>query len=393
MRRFILLLAILIVSVCIGLKLAEDPGYAIFAYRHWTVEMPLWFVVLGGIVGLIVLFYVVRFFDAINSTWVGWRNWLKLRRKHKAYSKTNRGLIDLLEANWKSAEQSLMQNIDESEAPLINFLAAAKAAHEQGAYTRRDAYLRQAYDLSSDTQVAVGLLQAQLQLDQGKTEQAIATLNQLRQQAPKQTKVLKLLEHAYVRNHDWRGMLKLLPDLHKAKLITVEQMAELECKSYEGLLHNADKAKDVVRIKETWHSLPRSLRKNSDLIVFYVDILSQYDYPKMQTEVAELIEDFLKAHWQADLVFIYGTLKAADAGEQLKMAEGWLKHYGPQPVLYLTLARLSMRCQLWGKARTYYEEVLKKEPTSEAYKEYADLLMQLGDVDSAIKNYRQAVLA
>lgn len=389
MRRLIVILLVLIFSVLIGLKIAEDPGYAIFAYRHWTVEMPLWFAVLSVILGLSLLFFILRFFDAIDATWVSWKNWLRLRRKHKAYSKTNRGLIDLVEANWKSAETYVMQGVDQSDAPLINFLAAAKAAHEQGAYERRDIYLRKAYDLSSQTHVAVGLMQAQLQLKQGKLEQAFATLNHLRAQSPKQVLLLKLLERVCVRLNDWANLLKLIPALRKARIISAEQMTMLEISTYGELLQVAAKSGSSSAVKDLWKTIPRKLQKNSTLICCYVKQLSHYSDAK--PEIEELITKTLKYEWQPELVKVYGTLASSDALKQLKIAETWQKHFGPQSLLYLTLARLSMRAQLWGKARHYYEESLKLESLPESYLEYGNLLAQLDETVTAMQVYKEGL--
>ena len=58
MWRFIFLVLILMVSVLVGLKIAEDPGYAIFAYKHWTMEMPLWFAVVSVILGLLLFYFI-----------------------------------------------------------------------------------------------------------------------------------------------------------------------------------------------------------------------------------------------------------------------------------------------------------------------------------------------
>jgi HemY protein len=389
MKRFIFLVIALIVSVFIGLKIAEDPGYVVFAYRNWTVEMPLWFALLSTVLLLLVFYLVLRFFDAIDATWASWKHWRWLRRKHKSYSKTNQGLIQLIEANWKSAEQYLMEGVDQSDAPLINFLAAAKAAHELGAYEKRDMYLRKAYDLSPQTHVAVGLMQAQLQLDQGKLEQSLATLNQLRREAPKQTLVLKLLERVYVHLGDWNNLLKLIPALRKAKLITADQMTMLECKTYRELLKAANKFGNVNAVRDIWRTIPHPLQKNMDLVNCYASLLAHY--PDASAEVEELIAKNLKTNWSSELVNLYGLLKTPDSISQLKVAEKWQKQYPAQAVLYLTLARLSVRCQLWGKARSYFEESLRLSGVPETYTEYGNLLMQLHEENAAIQMYREGL--
>lgn len=389
MKRLIYLVIILLLSVFLGLKIAEDPGYALFVYRNWTVEMPLWFAMLGLLVGLLVFFFILRFFDAIDASWAGWKNWLRLRRKHKSYSKTTRGLIELLEANWKAAENDLMSSVDQSDAPLINFLAAAKAAHEMGSYERRDVYLRKAYDLSPQTHIAVGLMQAQLQISQGKLEQAYATLDQLRNQAPRQVQVLKLLERVCIRLGDWKNLLKLVPSLRKANLITSEQMMQLEGNAYQELLQTTSRSPSSQTVRDIWKQMPRKQQKNPDVVAAYVKQLMRF--ADTTSERDELIVKTLKNNWHDDLVRYYGLLKTADAGKQLKTAEGWQKNYGLHASLSLTLARISIYCQLWGKAKTYFEECLKQETMPEAYFEYGNLLVQLHDSNAALQSYREGL--
>ena len=123
MWKFFWFLIILIFSVWLGLKVSEDPGYAVFAYRHWSVEMPLWFAVVAFFVLLFLLYGVLRFFDGIDFTIYRLKNWLRWRQKYKSYSKTNRGLIELIEGHWRSAEYYLLEGVPQSDAPLV-YLAA-----------------------------------------------------------------------------------------------------------------------------------------------------------------------------------------------------------------------------------------------------------------------------
>ena len=54
----------------------------------------------------------------------------------------------------------------------------------------------------------------------------------------------------------------------------------------------------------------------------------------------------------------------------------------------LTSARLCLRNELWGKARSYLETVISIRPTPEAYQEYGRLLNQLGEGEAAADAYR-----
>jgi HemY protein len=391
MRRLFWLLVLLIASVWIGLKIAEDPGYAIFAYKNWSMEMPLWFAVVSFIVILLLLYMVLRFFDSIDFSLYRWKNWLQWRRKYKSYSKTNRGLIELIEGHWRSAEHYLEEGVEQSDAPLINFLAAAKAAHEQGAYDRRDGYLRKAHQMAPQGEVAIGLTQAQLQYEQGQLEQALATLGHLRTLAPKHGFVLKLLEKVYIRLADWQGLISILPSLRKAKVINDDQLVKFEENTYQELLRvAANKNLGMVAIQNVWRSIPKKFQSDPKLIYSYAKLLM--DYPEVAGELDILINKAVKKKWDADLVRLYGMLKTNNAQKQLARAEDWQKQYGNQAVLLLTLGRLAERCNLWGKARVYLEDSIKLEARPETYMEYGKLLEELGELNLATQQYKEGLL-
>lgn len=392
MGRFILFLIILIGSVWLGLKIAEDPGYALLTYRDWSIEMPLWFAAFSLVVAFFILYFLMRFLNYINTSFYRLRNWSYWRRKYKSYSKTNRGLIELIEGDWRIAENYLTDGIAQSDAPLINYLGLAVAAHELGEYEKRDRYLQTAHHLAPQADLAIGLTQAQLQLKQGKYEQALATLDRLRQIAPKQPVVLKLLERVYIHLADWPNLLKLLPSLRKAKFIPEVYLDKLEQKVYQELLANMahKKSNDANAIRIVWDHVPKKFRKEPALVYAYV--LAQFNHPDTAHELEELIQKTLKKTWDDHLAKIYGLLPSQNPAKQLVIVETWLKQYGNQPALLLTAARLCVHCQLWGKARTYYSECLRLENNRDAYIEYGKLLEQLEEMDVALENYRDGLV-
>jgi len=90
-------------------------------------------------------------------------------------------------------------------------------------------------------------------------------------------------------------------------------------------------------------------------------------------------------------VRLFGLVEGSDASKQLKRAEGWLAKHGDDADLLLTAARLCLRNELWGKARSYLETVLSLRPAPEAYQEYGRLLTQLGEADAAADAYRDGL--
>lgn len=392
MQRFLGFLLILVVSVYLGLKLSHDPGMALFTFQNWSLETPLWVAAVALLIFSYLVFLLSHFATSIGFSLYRWRNWLRWRRSNKSQDKTNFGLVELIEGEWHAAENYLLKGMQQAESPLVNYLAAAKAAHEQGAYTRRDVYLLKARQLAPQAEVAIGLTQAQLLFNQAQFEQALAVLNHLRTLAPKQKLVLKLLERLYIHLGDWRALLKLLPHLHKVKLITDEQEQQLMIKAYHELLTGIESRHEgVMVLQNLWDNIPRAMRREPSLIYDYVKGLMAF--PEAADELEAIVNKTLRNSWNDELAKLYCLLPTADALKHLSKAESWIRHNSKQATLYFVLAKLAMRCQLWGKARDYFATSVELAHNPEVYAEYGKLLEQLGEQAEAAKCFRAGLLA
>jgi HemY protein len=106
-----------------------------------------------------------------------------------------------------------------------------------------------------------------------------------------------------------------------------------------------------------------------------------------------LIRDALKRTWDDDLARYYGLAISSDVAKQLATAETWLKSQSHNPSLLLSLGRLSILNQLWGKARSYLESSLDLAPSAETYRELGRLLDLRGEEVLANECYRKGLLA
>jgi len=117
------------------------------------------------------------------------------------------------EGNWEESEKLLVNNVNASETPLLNYLAASRSAHMQEAYDRRDSYLKVASEQGEEAQIAVAVSQAEMQFTSDQLEQSRATLIRLLEVSPKHPYALKLLAKVYYQQEDWNNLFTLLPDL------------------------------------------------------------------------------------------------------------------------------------------------------------------------------------
>lgn len=388
MLRLITFLIFLILSVWAGIQVVRHPGYLLLVYQPWMVQMPLWFAALSVVLVLVLFYVFIDSVDRIQFTWYRLKNWLRYRREHQLYSKTQQGLLLLIEGRAQKAERKLLAGVMQTGEPLINYLAAAKAAQEQAAFDRRDKYIHKAYEIAPEASLSIGLVQAELELQQDQLEHAAATLNHLRLSSPRHPEVLTLLEKVYVRLGDWKNLQGLLPALRKAKIVTSEQFEQFEKNLYCEILRTAS-IKTLADVHQIWDDMPRAMRKNPDVACAYVKQLMRFSDTKNSEAI---IRKILKQHWQPELVSIYGTLPFTNLNRQLVIVGAWLQLYGQKPVLLLVLGTLCMRVQLWGKAKDYFEKCLSIGPYPEASLEYGKLLEQLDEKEAALAVYRDGLV-
>src|SRR5690606_169297 len=136
--------------------------------------------------------------------------------------------------------------------------------HEQGEEDRRDDYLRLAHQTAKGIDIAVGLTKARLQFQSEQWEECLATLMVLKKNAktPSYPYVIKMLSQVYVQVQDWDSLLELLPELKKRKVVSADELHDLERRSYEGKLKQAQRGSGEDRLRnlqQVWQKTPRKL--------------------------------------------------------------------------------------------------------------------------------------
>ena len=385
MKLLFFCLTALGIAAFVALGIREDSGYVLIGYDVWTFESSLALFVLALVVVFATLYMALRTVDNLLSAPEKMRNWGARHSAKRARKALNRGLLELSEGDWKGAEKNLLRLADHSETPMLNYLAAARSAQQQHAYDRRDHYLQLAHACMPTADVAVGLTQAELQIDHKQQEQALATLQHLRSIAPHHTQVLKLLKTLYEQLGDWKGLRELLPELRKRNVIGEDELKALGIKIYKAILGQAETDDDPAKLRQSWEEIPKKLQTHEELVVCYVQHLMGRG---RNDQAQELVFNAMRKQWSEMLIEIYGHIESSKPSKQLSAAEGWLSRKADDAVLLLTLGRLCLRCKLWGKARSYLESSLSICASSTTYRELGALLEQLEEPTKAMECYR-----
>ncbi|HZW59696.1 MAG TPA: heme biosynthesis HemY N-terminal domain-containing protein [Woeseiaceae bacterium] len=378
MKFGLIVVAAILLSALAASFLLADPGYVVIQFHGYLVEMSV-----PALLGLLALL--------LCAAWLVVKT-LRVPRKlgeaagryrsGRAGQKLTRGMIEIAEGNFSRGEKLLARAAKQSDAPLLNYLQAARAAHLQQNDARRDNWLKQAYEQMPEAASAVLLTQAELQLDHGHYEQALATLRQLEETSPNHGHALALLGRLYYRLEDWEQLARLLPRLKKYGRVSPARLREWSIRVQRERLQ---RAADSEAALAAWAAVPKPLRGETPLLeAWFGTLVRTGQHERAEKEIAAA----LKRDWRGSLVRIYGDVQSPDASRQLRRAEKWLESHGDDPDLLLTAARLCLRNELWGKARSYLETVLSIRPTPAAYQEYGRLLAQLGEGDAAAEAWR-----
>ncbi len=389
MRALFVFLIALAIAAVIGAFAVNDRGTILITFSDWTIQTSLILflssVVLFFITAYILVRSLLRVWDMPSSL----RRWRKQRQRRLSEKYLSRGLVALVEGNWKTAETDLVKGARYSKTPLINFLCAARAAQREGRIEKRDQYIKLAYSRDPESQIAIGLTQAELQINEHQTELALATLINLNEQHPDNARIKLMLLRTYTELESWNDVLSILPGLEKSRLLPRENIVATQLKAYAGLMKKAGEKSNQEKLDAVWKSIPRKLRGELHLLEVYTTEKLKFD----NTEECELlIKKALKAKWDRNILRLYGLVKGKDPAKQLAFAESLYTGHARDPVLLLTLGRLCIRNSLWGKAATYLKNSIQIEPMPETYREFARLLEQQGDYAAASSYYQHGLV-
>lgn len=389
MTRLIIIFGVLLLSVWVGLQMHASPGYVLVSYDEWALETSLWFGIFALIIIVFVLSKLLRLLSFLTSIASRWRNWRFARRRRNAQALTSKGLRQLAEGDWRSAEKNLIKAASDCEAPLINYLAAANAAQHRQDVVKRDEYLHLAFMSTEDADIAVGLTQAELQLDTKQLDDARRTLEHLNEIVPRHPQVLMLLQKVYVEQNDWQGVQKVLPGLKKRGILSAQEMHWLEKQMHVVLLREQLKNPDVEIQTKAWKNVPKYLHEDPDLLVMYTDSLLQ----NKDVDYAEkLLRKALGRQWDRQLLRQFIKVPSNNPSKQLSQAESWLNTHPNDMELLICLGKLCIRHRLWGKAEGYLARAREVEDEPETLLDLGRVYEQLQDKSLALQCYRDGLI-
>ncbi|MFV0279033.1 MAG: heme biosynthesis protein HemY [Parahaliea sp.] len=386
-RLFALLLLALLLGLGVALLVETDPGYVLVAYRRYTLETSLWVGLLLWLLGTVWLLLLVYLLRRLVGGRGSVLHWMGSRKARQSIQLTNRGLISFIEGNWQKSRALLLRGARYSDAPLLNYLIAARASYRLGEREQMRAYLSAAEGVDAQATIAVELTQAEMQLDARQDEQALATLERARRNAARHPHVLELLSEVYRRLEDWDNLATLLPELARHKVLPEAGLQALERSVHLQRLRECAARAGGDAVAGLWRGLPAPWRRDAELLRTYVALLVSTG---AHAAADQACLRALGQGWNSELARLYGLIRG-DVEQQLAQAENWLVEHSDEASLLLSLGRLSARNRLWGKARDYLERSYRSHPGPEVCAELGRLLRAQGEFSLGARYFEQAL--
>ncbi|HMY51133.1 MAG TPA: heme biosynthesis HemY N-terminal domain-containing protein [Rhodocyclaceae bacterium] len=385
MRALLWVLGLFALAAGLAIAGRYNEGYALLVLPPYRVQISLnllLVLLLGGFVGIYALSRLVARTLALPGA-------VQRFRARKGRERAAQALYDAarlrIEGRFGQAMRQAAAAHEAKESPGLAALLAARAAHSLRDDERYRAWLAKAAEHDDEVRVARLMTEAELAVEGRRFEEAAERIADLQAGGQRHIAALRLALRTAQARAQWSEVVRLVRQLVKVKSLKPEQAELLKRQAHqEGLRQRHG---DAAALNAYWQDVPRDEQRDARVVATLARALIAADDGVAAQQV---IEKQLDMEWDSVLAGLYGRCEGGEVRSRLVRAEGWLKDHPRDPQLLLTLGRLCVQSQLWGKAESYLDAALAIEPGWEAHVELAQLAERVGRTDDANRHYRAA---
>ncbi len=386
MRWLLWLLGLFAAAVAVML-VARNPGYVQFVYPPYRMELSLTLFVFLLLAIFAVVYLLLRlFFFTLQLP-----EYVRAFREERAASKGRTAMMESLKAyfegRYAAAEKAAARAMKLGEKSGLNSIVAARAAHELREFERRDAYLADAENKTVGESTMRLMAKTEFLLDQKQPQSALNSLRELSDTGMhKHIGALSLELKAQQQARNWEAVLEVTSQLEKRNAIDKAVAAQLRQQAWLEKLRS--QMMDMAALRTLWKSIPSEYKRRSKIAAAAAQAFSKLgDCQSAQ----QLLAESLNAHWDSELVALYGECQNENNVPQIEQAERWLKQHTDDAGLLLALGKLCIHQGLWGKAQSYLDASISLEPRRDAYNWLGQLAENMGKHEQALAYFQQAL--
>lgn len=393
MRTWFWTLLLAVIAVTLAVVLRSHSGNVLLLVWPWRISMSLTLAVLLIVAAFVVLYVGLRLLAWLLAIPDRVRAWRGKRAQARDHELLERGWIGLLEGRYSHAEKDLTRLLDQTKVQtrrVLAALSAARAAHGLGEFDRRDRLLTTAQEQAGAEPglvEATATVSADMLLDQGHAERALAVLAPLADGGARHLHTMRLLLRAHTAlRHDEqvftlaRGLLRrnALARGEGDHLIDVAGAARLRAGAANG----------------AWRAVWKDLRSEERLLPeIALAGAAAFEAAGEAGDAAKVLEAAIAVKFNPALVAAYARCDAEQVSRRLAKAETWLQQRPTDPDLLTALGMLCLNGQLWGQAERYLLRSLSRRNDAQTHALLGSLYDRLDRPADAVRHWRLATAA
>jgi HemY protein len=390
MIRIMVIIVALLAGLILGPEISTNKGYILLSIDGYTTYETT---IINAILIAFIFYFLLLFVEWILRKLLSMNNltrkWFSLRKTRKAQKNSLLGMLALFEGNNKQAYKLLEKSAPRSDSPALTYIAAAKAAHNQGKYDLRDEHFQQAYDVHKESQLAAGLAWAELQLEGKQYENASLTLGKLKKKYPKNQRINELYLAIYPALQQWQEYIDLLTRKRSAFGFDDDQQAAMLFEAYQHLFkEKATQGGEVLQL--FWDKkLPRWMRKELD---YQKALLNAHIKAGNNKFAEDFLLEKLDKKFSSELLVYLEELQLSDYYPLILLLESKLEKDPENGLIHQALAHLQLKENKVVAAIKHLQESVKTVPNVKDFALLAELLQQQERQAEANEYYRQGLL-
>ena len=385
MRTLLWLFVLAVLAALLSVVAQYNEGYVLLVAPPWRVEFSLNFFVVVIFALFVAMHLVLRLIWNAASLPRQVAAFRVRQRREKAIAALLEAVRLMMEGRFARAMKQAGVAYDARESPGLAALIAARAASRLREPTTERAWVLRAADHDSSVRTARLMTEAEIALAGRRFDEARDRLDLLRVSGSRNLAALRLSLRAAQGLGNWGEVARLVRQMEKYRSLTPEQAVPLRRRAHLESIR--ERAGDGLALRTYWTTIPSAERRDAGVPHAIARArLAVGDHAEAQS----LIEAYLEREWDSELAGVYGDCRGGDVVGRISHAEGWLAKQPRDARLLLTLGRLCMQSQLWGKAQSYFEASLALAPSREVHVELARLAEGLERSEEAARHYREA---
>ena len=397
MRWLFWLLLLALGAGAAAMLAGTQAGNVAFLLPPWRIDISLnLFLVLVSVL-LVAVWLLARWTQMLAEFPERVRLYHQRREEIGAARALREAVRLLLEGRFARAEKSARAASSAPQLAGLAALLAARAAHRMQEYERRDEWLERVAG-DRDMEAALLLTQAELYTEQRRNDDALAAIDQLHAAGGRYLHATRIAMRANLQAGRWAETLRLLRVLEKRDALHAVVARRIKQTCYRELL--ASKRFDGAELERVWLAIPAAERRSPGLALEAARLLNLAGRRRLAAGAIETVLGSSGADWDEAyaprLLDEYARAQVIPTREQIEKASVWLAHpprdVASHAALLRTAGLLCLRDQLWGKARAYLEDSLRREAHPATQLALAQLDESIGDPEAAAEHYREAAL-